>query len=156
MNVSAEHEVGRPTEHEGEEAIVESDSTLPIDAAVASTPLVDASVTIAHQHPQSCCCCQLCLRDCVTHRVPQASLSHFYVPWGSDRFRDELAGAISRCNYNQRPDNMNALAGNGHTCVACSLPAPALSSHFSAKKGVLCQGMCGWVVPCVSSPVCNQ
>ena len=43
-------------------------------------------------------------------RLTQDYLNHWW-SWGEDAFANDLAGAINRVNYNQRNEQMNALAG---------------------------------------------
>lgn len=46
-------------------------------------------------------------KSCADHL---ASITHRW-PWGGRRFANEIAGAINKCNYNQKNEDLTALAG---------------------------------------------
>lgn len=41
----------------------------------------------------------------------QELLKGYWWSWGAKPFAEELMGAINRCNYNQKNQDMNAFAG---------------------------------------------
>ena len=62
-----------------------------------------------------------------TSAPPKEYLGQYWWSWGVRPFANDIAGAINRCNYNQRNSQLNALAGK--LCSTCqarhAIPSPA-------------------------------